>query len=140
MVLKLKEGAETEGLPTINLAGLPYHVGSLRLRERIAVAALAPRVKAIVAKLPSAEEMKQGATATMSEDDYLILVDVIRHGLVKLYPAVTRDSLLDEQIDLNELFAAYPVIVAQGTSRRASTGEAQATSPTPSSGEGSSPI
>ena len=77
----------------------------------------------------------------MSEEDYFVLVDVVRHGLAKLYPAVSREILLDQTIELSELFSAYPVIVAQGTSRRAATaaGEATAANPMPSSGEGSSP-
>src|SRR5579872_199799 len=143
MPFELKQGAVTEGLPTITLAGHPYLVPRLRLRERIAIARLAPKVKAISEKFPSKEALAAGAMIDLSEDDYLVMVDVAKHALAALYPSVTRDDLLNETIEFDELFAAYPVIVAQGMSRRASAadpeGEAKATSQTNSSGEGSSP-
>lgn len=141
MPLEIKAGAETAGLPTIKLAGKDYYVDKLRLRERIEIAQRAEKVKETYEKFPSKEAIQAGASVKLTEDDYLNLVDVIRLGLVRLYPTVTREELLDEPIEFDELFEAYPVIIAQGISRRASSsGEATAANQTASSGEGSSPI
>ena len=139
MPLSLKDGASIEGLPTITLAGKPYYVTRLRLRERIPIATLAKKVKAIVEKLPTKEALAGGAEIGLTDDDYLTLVEVIRLSLVALYPSVTTDDLLNEEVEFDELFAAYPTIIAQGTSRRAPAGEATATSQTSVSGDGSSP-
>ena len=144
MPLKLKEGVPTDGLPTIKLAGEAYYVAKLRLRERIEIAQLAPKVKALYDKFPSQDEIKGGATVILSKDDFELLIDVVVLGLVRLYPDLVSDDLLDEPIEFDELFEAYPVIIAQGTSRRAGqaeqSGEAKATVKTDSSGEDSSPI
>lgn len=138
MSLEIKAGAVTEGLPQIQLAGVPYFVAKLPLRARIAIATLAPKVKAILERFPSKEALEAGAVVNIPEEDYLLLVEIARHGLATLYPTITRDDLLNEPIDFDELFAAYPVIINQGMSRRArETGEATATNP--STGEGSSP-
>jgi len=50
MPFELKLGAVTEGLPVITLAGHTYCVPRLRLRERIAIAQLAPKVKALATR------------------------------------------------------------------------------------------
>ena len=138
MPLVLKEDADTEGLPTITLAGESYFVPRLRLRERIVISGLAPKVKAIADRV-KAIAAEGGERLHLSEEEYDVLIEVVRLGLVKLYPSVTSEDLLDEPIDFEELFAAYPVIILQGSSRRAGAGEGTATSQTPSSGEGSSP-
>lgn len=137
MPLQLKEGEVTKDLPTITLADKPYYVARLRLRERIAIAQFVPKVRALLTKM---QGMIGGTIQDLSADDYLLMVDVTCLALKRLYPTITRDDLLDEEVEFDELFAAYPTIVKQGTSRRASEGEAEATSLTNTSGESSSPI
>jgi hypothetical protein len=155
MPFKLKEGAETDGLPTITLAGEKYFVARLPLRHRIAVSKLLPKALAVGVRLREAVGVAQdaapddvkraiaagrGASFEIAEEDYLAVVDIVSRGLLALYPGATREALLDEPIDTEELFAAWPIVVDQGASRRHAAGEALATSSSPaSSGESSSP-
>lgn len=139
MPFKLREGAETEGLPTITLAGEKYFIPRLELRHRITVALLLPKMRDISARAratfgiseqATAEEVKQqiaaavGKTFEFSEDDYNAYLDIISAGLRGLYPSATREALLGEPIDFEELYVAWPVIVQQGASRRPPAGEA----------------
>lgn len=157
MALKLKDGADTVGLPAITLAGEQYFVPRLQLRHRIKVQLLLPRLRAIsklaidafgIAEGDSKEDRERkikqavasGASFELAEDDYLALVDAASQGLLALYPGATREALLSEPIDFEELYAAWPVVVNQAASRRHAAGEALATNNTPgNSGESSSP-
>jgi hypothetical protein len=143
MPFKLKDGAETEGLPTITLAGSAYFVARLPLRNRIKIAGLVPKVLLIQEHLLAAlglaagatpDEIKQaiaakpGVKVDIPEDSYVAMVDVVSQGLLPLYPGATRDELLDQPIDFEDLHAAWPIVVDQGASRRPPEGEALATS------------
>ena len=141
MPFKIKQDAETEGLPTITLGGRSYFVARLPLRHRINISLLMPRLQSFMKGFPKPEEIKAGAVFEFAEEHYRVLIDIVSNGLLKLYPAATRDALLDEEIEFEELFAAWPVVVQQAASRRAAAGEAEATSsPTPPIGASSSPI
>lgn len=145
MPFKLREGAETEGLPTITLAGHAYFVPRLALRHRIAVALLLPKVLASLRELPKPEEIKDRIldgtlSLELSVESYGAMADVVSHGLIALYPEATREALLDQPIEFEELAAAWQVVVEQGKSRRHAAGEALATNSSPrDSGESSSP-
>jgi hypothetical protein len=128
MSLELKEGAETEGLPTITLDGEPYFVARLPLRSRIGITAVLPKIGEAIKKLPGIDAIQAGATVEFPEDVSLAFVDVIYFGLKPLYPKITREDVLDIPTDLLELMAAIPIIAAQGRSRRIPAGEPQATS------------
>lgn len=117
---------QLSALPMITLAGDSYWIARLPLRHRIAVSLLMPKIKAIIERFPRPEDIKAGATVEISEDDYNVLIDLVSHGLRKLYPAATREALLDEPIAFEELFAAWPVIVQQAASRRPAAGEVEA--------------
>jgi hypothetical protein len=143
MPFALREGADTDGLPVITLAGEPYFVARLPLGNRIKVQLALPKVAAYQARLaPLIEDIKAGKVTQfeLAEDEYLALVDIISNGLLPLYPTATRQAVLAQPIDFDELFAAWPVVVKQGASRSHAAGEALATSNTPeNSGTGSSP-
>lgn len=127
-MLKPKDGADTAGLPTITLAGEQYFVPRLTMRHRIAVSLLMQStVGPLIKRFPRLDDIKAGATFEFAEDEYLALIDVVSHGLLGLYPAATRDALLDMLIEFDELFAAWPVVLDQGMSRRHAAGEALAT-------------
>lgn len=132
MPFKLKDGAETDGLPSITLAGERYFVPRLALRHRMAVSLLQPKVNALIQRFreafPDPEDIKPGVTFEFAEDDYLAMVDIVSHGIIGLYPDAKRDALLDQPIEFEELYAAWPIVVEQGASRRPVTGEAVATS------------
>lgn len=123
MRFELKAGAETEGLPTITLAGESYFIARQPLRHRIAAAMLLPKIRSIIGRLPKEDEVSADTVVTFDEADYMVLVDFVRHGLAPLYPDITREALLDAPIEFEELFAAWPVVLAQGASRRHAAGE-----------------
>ena len=139
MSLELKEGANTEGLPTISLGGTPYFIPRLSLRSRIAIATLLPKLNAVIKRMPTKDEIIAGVLPQINEGDFDALIDVVRHALSDLYPKATRDDILDIPMDVIELLNVTPVIIAQGSSRRVAAGEALATGPSNSTGEGSSP-
>lgn len=137
MSFKIKEGVSTEGLPQVTLGSLVLFVPRVKLRHRIAIAAQMAKVKA------SSDKFKnEGGSATVTEDDLLPVIEVIRQGLLGLYPDVTAEDILDADCGIEDLNAAIPVITKQSASRRAGeakAGEEEATSSTTSSsGEGSS--
>jgi hypothetical protein len=140
----MKQGADTDGLPAVTLAGESYFVARTPLRHRIAIALLQPKINALVqrfkAAFPDPAAIAPGEGFDLGEDEFFAMVDVVSHGLVPLYPGATREALLDADIAFEELYAAWPVVAAQAASRRHAAGEALATNITPgSSGESSSP-
>ena len=141
MSLALKEGADTSGLPTIMLAGKPYYVGRLLLREIIAVSVLMPKVNATLQNFPKTVDEAKGSPIFFDEADFDPLIDLARAGLRRLYPAVTRDDLLAMEIEIVELVAAVRVVVDQagGPKKAADAGELAATSDTSATGTSSSP-
>jgi hypothetical protein len=142
MSLELKEGAETTGLPTITLAGKPYYIARLVLREIIAVSVLMPKVSATLQKFPKTKEEIATATLTFEDGDFEPMIDLVRCGLRRLYPAVTREILLEMEIEIIELVTAVHVIVEQSGGKRtdADAGElAAANDSTSSTGASSSP-
>jgi hypothetical protein len=149
MPLVLKDGAETAGLPTIKLGGKDYFVARQRLRDIIVHTTMGPRIEAVMRKFHhnsdvAAARLKGDAAAAameVSDADIEPLITVVWQGLLPLYPSVTRDDLLDDEIDILDLFNALAVIQRQSTSRRASAaGETEATGdPKAPTGERSSP-
>jgi hypothetical protein len=135
MSLELKSGAETAGLPTITLGGEAFYIARLPLRRILAIVGLLPKVNATLAKLPKvlAGEVEFG------DSDYAPVLETVRQALLPLYPGATADDLLDRPIVLAEINAAIPVIVAQGSSGSAPSGEALATGLSLPTGASSSP-
>jgi hypothetical protein len=139
MPFKIKDGASTEGLPTITLAGETYFVERLRLRYRINVSLLTPKLQAFLKEFPKPEDIKAGTTFEFAEEHFRVLLDIVSNGLLGLYPGATRDALLNEMIEFEELFAAWPVVLQQGASRSPPAGEVLAASLTNTTGASSSP-
>ncbi len=148
MALTLKEGADTVGLPTIRLAGNDYYVAPLLLRQIIANVTLAGKVfpalrkyatllKAVAADKPT-EALPDIA---IDEADLLALVDYVRNGLVRLYPGVCREDILDQPVTILQLMMACDVVSSQsGGVKDTDAGETLATSDSkPSIGASSSP-
>lgn len=123
MSLDLKPGATTDGLPTIALGGRTYFVPRATLRSRISAASLLPKINAVVKRLPTAEQLKNGQLPEFGEGDFDPLLEIVRQALLPLYPALTRDDLLDQPIELTELMDAMPVITEQSRGRRSVSGE-----------------
>lgn len=130
MALSLKEGVDTTDLPTITLAGKAYFVPRASLRTVLALVAIAPKADAAVAKLPTLAQINEPGfiMPEFSETEFFPLVDAVRIALLPIYPTITREDLLAEDIDLDELIAARPVINKQSSSRRR-PGEAEAAGP-----------
>jgi hypothetical protein len=114
---------------TITLAGKEYFVAPLPLRQVLAMADLLPKLKDITI---------ENMSGTMFEP----VIDLVQRSLLRVYPAVTKEDLLDMTITISELIAAIPVVIEQAGGKAAdkATGEVLAANPsTPSIGAGSSP-
>lgn len=138
MGFDVKDGAETEGLPHIELGGRRFFVPRATLRQTIGLAAMMPKVNATLKKFPTEIGSEPPA---FEETDFDPLIEVIRRALSPLYPSLTKEDLLDSPIDIADLISAIPVISKQASSSRsAAAGEAQAASiSTAPAGESSSP-
>jgi hypothetical protein len=124
MPLDLDPDIDLADAKPITLGRRQYHVAPLPLRHVLAIVALLPKVN-------------QGLTTLadgIDEQKMSPVVETIRRALLKTYPAVTADDILDLPVTIDELIAAVPVVIAQSGGRRdnpeTAAGEAAATSST----------
>jgi hypothetical protein len=124
MPLDLDPNVDLAEAKPITLGRRQYHVAPLPLRHVLAIVALLPKVNQNLATL----------TDGIDEPKLSPVVEIIRRALIKAYPAVTADDILDLPVTIDELIAAVPVVIAQSGGRRnnpeAAPGEAAATSST----------
>lgn len=126
MSMAMKEGADTEGLPTIKLGSTEFFIAKPRLRNRIAMASLMGKVKAVSDRIAA---LGKDAVSSLEEADMMPIILVVRESLRPLYPDITTDDLLDSDAELDDFNEALGPIMQQATSRRAAKpGEAKATS------------
>ncbi len=90
----------------IILAGEQYYVAPLPLRHVLAIADLIPKLSGITVQ-------------NMRGEMFDPVLELIRRGLLKTYPGLTMDDLLDLPITIAELLEATPVVVEQAGGRKA---------------------
>jgi hypothetical protein len=106
MAYDVDPACDTPRCKTITLGGRDFLVAPLPLRHVLAIADLIPKLAGI-----SIENMR----GAMFEP----IVDLVHRGLLRTYPSLTRDDLLDLPITLTELFEATPIVIGQAGGRRA---------------------
>lgn len=130
MTITLDPGFDKGRAKTVTLAGSSYYIAPLPLRQILALADLLPKLKNI---------NPEKVTSEMFDP----VIEIVQRALLRAYPGITKDDLLDLPITALELLAAVPVIVEQGGGQASSepaAGEAVAASPlNPSTGADSSP-
>lgn len=92
---------------TIMLAGKPYLVAPLPLRQVLAIRPLLGKAHAAIT----------APTEAWTEDDLLPVAQIVWRGLRRTYPSLTLDELLDTPATVNELIAALPVVLRQAGAR-----------------------
>lgn len=101
------------------LAGKPYLVAPLSLRQVLAIRPLLGKAHAAI--MAPADQW--------TEDDLLPAIQIIWRGLKRAYPALTLDEILDTPATVAEMIAALPVVLRQAGAKVAeavSEGEAPA--------------
>lgn len=120
MSLELKAGVDLSGARKVTLAGKDYEIVPFTLRRTIAMAKVAPAL----------EHLSKAKDATLSDEELMAFVDVVRIGLSGAYPSVTNDDVLDLPLELKDLVAAANVVIEQAGGKRAgaTAGESSAAS------------
>lgn len=105
----------------IALAGKPYLVAPLLLRQVLIIRPLLPKALAAI-KAPSEE---------WTEEQFLPVVQIVWRALMRAYVNLTFEELLDVPASTSDLIAAIPVIMVQMGAKAKGTspeGEAPAAS------------
>ena len=89
----------------VTLGGQQWTVPPLSLRQVLGIATHIPKLAGITADNMSGERLEP-------------LCEVVRIGLQKAHPELTRDQFYDMHITINELIAALPVVVEQGGGKK----------------------
>jgi hypothetical protein len=102
----------------VTLAGRPFYVPVLPLRQTIKIATLAPR-------------LGRDGTAEITEAQLLDVATIVHLALTRAYPALTFEAFLDLPITFEELWRSAPVILRQtrALTQEPAAGEASAASP-----------
>jgi hypothetical protein len=129
MPFDIDEKVDLTQARTVTLAGRELKVAPLPLRQVIAISDVVPNFAAL-------NSGKVGAEA------FDPLVEVVWRGLLRAYPQLTKDELLDLPITMADLVAAVSVVIEQAGGRKeGAAGEQRATSTTEApNGASSSPI
>jgi hypothetical protein len=102
----------------ITLAGEPYLVAPLPLRQVMAIRPLLGKAHAAI--IAPAEAWTEG--------DFLPVAQIVWRGLKRAYPSLTLDEFLDMPATVAEMISALPVVLRQAGARNIEQGEAKAAS------------
>ncbi len=132
MSLKRDETKDWPGARTISVGGTDYVVAPLTLRQTIPLADVTKKI--FEARETGLTKIDGGERAIYGSDMLDHYVDVIKLGLQRAYPDVTRDDVLDMTGNVDELITASVVIMEQaGGKRDPAAGEQSAASGSTSS-------
>jgi hypothetical protein len=131
MSLERDDAVDISEARTVKLGGREFFVPPLSLRQIIAIADHVPVVQKQLA------DPERGGSERINP-----LVDVVWNGLRRAHPTITRDDFIDLPMTIEELIAAFTVVVEQAAGKKrpdTTAGETLATSRSlPPTGEGSS--
>ena len=119
MSLKRDETRDWPGARTIHVGGVDYVVAPLTLRQTIPLADVTKKI--FEARETGLTKIDGGERAIYGSDMLDHYVDVIKFGLQRAYPDVTRDDVLDMTGNVDELITASVVIMEQAGGKRDST-------------------
>jgi hypothetical protein len=100
--------------PVAALGGREFFIPALSLRQaRIVVPSLMkllPRLNAIQARIGAGDPL---AAASLEQDDFDLMIDVVHAGISRAYPDFTRDDLLDLEAGFSDLAGGLAIIARQ---------------------------
>lgn len=129
MSIERDPNVDVAAAATIKLAGRDWYVPPLPLRQILAITDLLPKLQGI-------------SITSLGIEGSAPFREVIRRALLKAYPELTDDDLLDLPITISELTDAIPTVLVQAGGKKVELGAGETTAASPSNapiGAGSSP-